>query len=339
MTDENWTQNWIYVEHEPIQAWFDGWGIPVCFNGGLCLKTGNEAKPYRCHCPEGWKGEWCELQLCFAKGKTMNQPIFCQNNGRCDWVEGGCTCPEGYTGETCELPCPAVYIDEKEGKKYCMVGTDSMMATSLFLSGTLDIFCPVPRDNRVRDSKNLCSGDSQYQPLHRMAPGWQTIWKKKFGDKGEISQFHRDENCSGLFGQGFKPLDCSQFPEGFCDDRGDIVNLKTIWQRMLEHDFRVRKMPPTPMPKALADFHTYVDNGSAIPLQAFGGVWWVEFGKKAPQLPRVMVLPVDISDNADFYEKAGVSGKKIWYSCAPQNRKSKDQEISSVIGGFSLLPI
>ena len=31
--------------------------------------------------------------------------------------------------------------------------------------------------------------------------------------------------------------------------------------------------------------------------------------------------------------------RQSWYSCAPQYRKSRDQQISSVIGGFSLLPI
>ena len=45
-----------------------------------------------------------------------------------------------------------------------------------------------------------------------------------------------------------------------------------------------------------------MDNRMALPtsnmaLQAFGAIWWVGFGDKNPQLPRVMVLPVDISDN------------------------------------------
>ncbi len=42
-------------------------------------------------------------------------------------------------------------------------------------------------------------------------------------------------------------------------------------------------------------------------LQAFGAIWWLGFGDDNPQLPRVMVLPVDISDNiADGTSASGM---------------------------------
>ena len=189
MSDGDWIQNWIYVEDEPLQAFFDGKGIPVCFNGGKCLKTNDNDKPYRCHCPAGKKGEWCELDLCFAKGKTHDHPMFCKNNGRCNWEEGGCLCPEGYSGETCELICPAAYIDEKKGKKYCMVGTDYMVPSSIRVKGTENTFCPVRRDGVEYDSRKVCDPwkDKGGMPLRTTATplvgyisDWLPIWRRKF---------------------------------------------------------------------------------------------------------------------------------------------------------------
>ena len=199
MTDENWIQNWIYVDDQPLQAWFDGKGIPVCFNGGKCLKTNDAKKPYRCHCPAGKKGEWCELDLCFAKGKTHDHPVFCKNNGRCNWEEGGCLCPEGYTGDTCEFLCPTAYVDEEKQKRYCLVGTDYQVPSSVFLAGTMDIFCPVHRDNKHYDSQKVCralknvtspSGGTVPQPswvqLYGYPSDWIPIWKRKFGNESII---------------------------------------------------------------------------------------------------------------------------------------------------------
>ena len=45
-------------------------------------------------------------------------------------------------------------------------------------------------------------------------------------------------------------------------------------------------------------------------------------------------------ENKKFHEKEGLGGEEEReYSYAPQYRTSRDQQISSVIGGFSLLPI
>ncbi|KAJ7997632.1 hypothetical protein DPEC_G00214140 [Dallia pectoralis] len=53
----------------------------------------------RCRCPEGFTGDYCELEidLCYSGP--------CQNNGRCQSREGGytCRCPENFTGEHCEV--------------------------------------------------------------------------------------------------------------------------------------------------------------------------------------------------------------------------------------------
>ena len=62
---------------------------------------------------------------------------------------------------------------------------------------------------------------------------------------------------------------------------------------MMENDLRSRKMPP------IGKTPHHLQDDSLFPMQAFGGIWWVTFGKKHPQLSRVMVLPVDITDNAN----------------------------------------
>ena len=73
-----------------------------------------------------------------------------------------------------------------------------------------------------------------------------------------------------------------------------MVNLKTIWQRKMEHDMRSSKMPPYGKKDSIG---FWVDD--LFPLQAFGAIWWVTFGQKNPQLSRVMVLPIDVTDNAN----------------------------------------
>ena len=53
-----------------------------CRNNGMCVFDGS------CICPEGFKGEHCEINMC--------KEIDCHNGGTCE--SGICICQPGYTG-------------------------------------------------------------------------------------------------------------------------------------------------------------------------------------------------------------------------------------------------
>ena len=61
------------------------------------------------------------------------------------------------------------------------------------------------------------------------------------------------------------------------------------------------------------------------------------------QQPEEETVEAKENDNIDEEEEHlkcdPVAKSQFNYSCAPQYRMSRDQQISSVIGGFSLLPI
>lgn len=72
-----------------------------CLNGGTCRETGTLEK-YRCSCPDGFDGLFCEVDRC--KG-------FCENNGRCiihPVIGPTCSCQNNFSGERCEIDnlCP-----------------------------------------------------------------------------------------------------------------------------------------------------------------------------------------------------------------------------------------
>ncbi len=70
-----------------------------CINGGAC----NDGE---CTCPQGYSGEFCEIEdPCLSTN--------CQNGGTC--VSGNCNCPPRYSGTNCQ-------IDNCEGVP-CVNGT------------------------------------------------------------------------------------------------------------------------------------------------------------------------------------------------------------------------
>jgi hypothetical protein len=75
--------------------------VSVCKNNGTCvdLDVGLE---YRCECPIGYTGEYCETEI----NECESNP--CLNNGQCLDRIGSyqCVCQIGYNGTNCEIESP-----------------------------------------------------------------------------------------------------------------------------------------------------------------------------------------------------------------------------------------
>ena len=131
-------------------------------------------------------------------------------------------CPEKFTGDTCELPCPAVYIDEKAQKKYCLVGTDYFLDSLLKSQARLNTFCEVQRNNVVEDSGFLCGRkELELSPIIKAHADWVPYFQDKFNlpdwPSGDGKDVWQDDDCGKFFGNGFQELDCTKFPKGFWD--------------------------------------------------------------------------------------------------------------------------
>ncbi|CAH3164840.1 unnamed protein product, partial [Pocillopora meandrina] len=67
---------------------------PYCENNATC-QSGFTLKGYRCLCPPGFKGEYCEKDIDECKGNHS-----CHENANCTNTNGShlCDCQPGYTG-------------------------------------------------------------------------------------------------------------------------------------------------------------------------------------------------------------------------------------------------
>jgi hypothetical protein len=145
--------------------------------------------------------------------------------GVCDEVNGGCLCEAGHSGEACEVPCPAVYIDEKKGMKYCLIGSDENVEEIQIKRGRpINAYCQIVPNNQEADDNNLCPNlGPSYIKGQPMLPAkarkeWEQIWKDKFGElwtprNAELNFWEKDD-CQKMFGVGFEELDCNDFPQG-----------------------------------------------------------------------------------------------------------------------------
>ncbi|XP_066023379.1 protein kinase C-binding protein NELL2-like [Pocillopora verrucosa] len=84
---------------------------PYCENNATC-QSGFTLKGYRCLCPPGFKGEYCEKDIDECKGNHS-----CHENANCTNTNGShlCDCQPGYTGngQNC------TDIDECNGNHSC----------------------------------------------------------------------------------------------------------------------------------------------------------------------------------------------------------------------------
>ncbi|CAH1774354.1 unnamed protein product, partial [Owenia fusiformis] len=75
----------------------------ACLNNATCVQNGTEADEFYCCCPDGFKGDRCEIET----DVDMCDPNPCQNNGTC-YSENdtfNCTCEDNYFGKTCSTYC------------------------------------------------------------------------------------------------------------------------------------------------------------------------------------------------------------------------------------------
>jgi len=71
-------------------------GDPAVCNGGDCVG------PDTCVCPEGWKGDNCQLQDWWTcHGLDRYDADVCSGQGDCVGPDT-CVCPEGWTGDNCQ---------------------------------------------------------------------------------------------------------------------------------------------------------------------------------------------------------------------------------------------
>lgn len=63
----------------------------TCLNNGTCDNSTG-----KCHCPENFKGDFCEI----VPSKCSN--VVCENGGVCLESSGTCNCMSGFFGSRCE---------------------------------------------------------------------------------------------------------------------------------------------------------------------------------------------------------------------------------------------
>ncbi|GLH08522.1 Neurogenic locus Notch protein [Gryllus bimaculatus] len=133
-----------------------------CHSGGKCS---NATQLYTCDCPEGYTGDYCEININECENNT------CQNNATClDGINNyTCQCAPGYTGDMCEID-----INECESSPCQNQGT-CVNQVSYFECECLEEFtgpkCEFPREltcanlpckkgSTCKDVKNPKTGDN-----------------------------------------------------------------------------------------------------------------------------------------------------------------------------------
>eukprot|EP00192_Tetraselmis_astigmatica_P018318 CAMPEP_0117652840 /NCGR_PEP_ID=MMETSP0804-20121206/2852_1 /TAXON_ID=1074897 /ORGANISM="Tetraselmis astigmatica, Strain CCMP880" /LENGTH=237 /DNA_ID=CAMNT_0005458935 /DNA_START=746 /DNA_END=1459 /DNA_ORIENTATION=- len=95
-----------------------------CKNGGVCQLISSEVGMRVCMCPEGFRGEYCEIPaVTCGRG-------YCTNDGVCT-ARGECQCTGNFTGPTCESRvkvCPTLDTAEHPNMLfYCLNGGECAM--------------------------------------------------------------------------------------------------------------------------------------------------------------------------------------------------------------------
>lgn len=85
-----------------------------CKNGGTCHDG-------KCTCPDGYRGETCELLSDSCK------VIVCENGGTC--VSGKCACPTGFEGNRCQIQTREKFFGTYSGSYQCSTGGTGASAT------------------------------------------------------------------------------------------------------------------------------------------------------------------------------------------------------------------
>jgi len=74
-------------------------GRSQCLNGGVCGSSGaRESGEYRCQCPIGWSGEYCQLRECPCN-PCQGHGSLCVMSVTDQMI---CLCEIGRTGKLCE---------------------------------------------------------------------------------------------------------------------------------------------------------------------------------------------------------------------------------------------
>ncbi|XP_023213992.1 sushi, von Willebrand factor type A, EGF and pentraxin domain-containing protein 1-like [Centruroides sculpturatus] len=94
--------------------------IKPCNNLGTCINIEND---YICHCPTGFQGKQCEINIDDCSKE------LCLNNGTC--IDGinqySCLCVPGYTGLNCEINIDDCSIDNCLNGGTCIDGINSFV--------------------------------------------------------------------------------------------------------------------------------------------------------------------------------------------------------------------
>ena len=103
----------------------DGSDKPSCQNGGVCNPSTGGWTISRCSCPEGFEGEFCQLDSSdLPCDRTGDNTPKCLNGSTCinQWfltynqAEYDCICQEGYIGDHCETYAP---VNSGKNYKFC----------------------------------------------------------------------------------------------------------------------------------------------------------------------------------------------------------------------------
>ncbi|XP_026807681.1 multiple epidermal growth factor-like domains protein 10 isoform X2 [Rhopalosiphum maidis] len=137
---------------------------PVCKDPcvwGTCIS------PNVCRCDEYYDGPSCRIRIGCPLGKygfDCTQTCQCQNNAKCNYLNGNCSCQQGYWGKYCENLCPSGYYGHKcQHVCKCQTGAkcNPVNGVCYCLSGYTGINCEVQCPSGYYGYK--CQSECKYQ--------------------------------------------------------------------------------------------------------------------------------------------------------------------------------
>ncbi|XP_068705898.1 adhesion G protein-coupled receptor E1-like [Montipora foliosa] len=179
------TENYIYRGTE------NACGKSACENGGTC-QSGFTQKRYRCLCPPGFNGDFCQEDI-----NECSSENECHVNATCTNTKGSynCTCKEGYEGDGRNC----TDIDECSSENNCHVN-----ATCKNIIGSYNCTCKTGYggDGRNCSDINECSSENECHvnaTCTNTKGSYNCTCKEGYGGDGrncsDIDECSSENNC------------------------------------------------------------------------------------------------------------------------------------------------
>ncbi|XP_019854787.1 PREDICTED: uncharacterized protein LOC100641362, partial [Amphimedon queenslandica] len=147
-----------------------------CLNGGSCLESDFS---YTCSCPDGFFGDYCQIELIEVPENASCLPGPCQNGGTCDHIlldTFTCTCPPDFTGNTCNTsvdPCDPNPCFNNGDCEQDLANTFTCICPPDFTGNICNITINDPCDPNPCFNNGTCNSDSPDTFTCTCPPGYR----------------------------------------------------------------------------------------------------------------------------------------------------------------------